>query len=185
SRAFLTTDSGFPLSELEQALRTNRPFTYDFHPAVVNVLYGSDYWLSAKEKGSGEFIDAFLSDPPLSRLYLGLAKLGHDPAEERRKAMPVQRLRAYSHVLDFFGAMFEIRNGKAITPGGARSAAAWTELVGVSPDKGAAFFERLLSKDDGWMASLYDALARLNGPVKDYLTEPARMKRFYAAIKGR
>jgi hypothetical protein len=185
SRAFLTTDSGFPLSELEQALRTNRPFTYDFHPAVVTVLYGPDYWLSAKEKGSGEFIDAFLSDPSLCRLYLGLSKLDRDTAEELRKAMPVQRLRAYSHVLDFFGAMFEIRNGKAVSPGGARSAAAWTELVGVSPDKGAAFFEKLLAKDDGWMASLYDALARLNGPVKDYLTEPARMKRFYAAIKGR
>src|SRR6202011_1036181 len=185
SRAFLTTDSGFPLSELEQSLRTNRPFVYDFHPAVVGVLYGPDYWLSAKEKSSGEFIDAFLSDPALCRLYLGLSKLDRDTAEELRKAMPVQRLRAYSHVLDFFGAMFEIRNGKAVTPGGARSAAAWTELVGVSPDKGAAFFERLLSKDDGWMASLYDALARLNGPVKDYLTEPARMKRFYAAIKGR
>jgi hypothetical protein len=185
SRAFLTTDSGFPLSELEQALRTNRPFVYDFHPAVVSVLYGPDYWLSAKEKGSGEFIDAFLSDPALCRLYLGLSKLDRDTAEELRKAMPVQRLRAYSHVLDFFGGMFEIRNGKAVTPGGARSAAAWTELVGVSPDKGAAFFERLLAKDDGWMASLYDALARMNGPVKDYLTEPARMKRFYAAIKGR
>src|SRR5579859_586285 len=185
SRAFLTTDSGFPLSELEQALRTNRPFTYDYHPAAVNVLYGPDYWLSAKEKGSGEFIDAFLSDPSLCRLYLGLSKLDRDTAEELRKAMPVQRMRAYSHVLDFFGAMFEIRNGKAVTPGGARSAAAWTELVGVSPDKGAAFFERLLSKDDGWMASLYDALARINGPVKDYLTEPARMKRFYAAIRGR
>ena len=32
-RAFLTTDSGFPVNELESALRTNRPFTYDFHPA--------------------------------------------------------------------------------------------------------------------------------------------------------
>src|SRR5262249_8502508 len=49
SRAFLTTDSGFPLSELEQALRTNRPFTYDYHPATVTALYGPDYWLSAKE----------------------------------------------------------------------------------------------------------------------------------------
>src|SRR6267143_1493357 len=35
SRAFLTTDSGFPLSELEQALRTNRPFTLDYHPTNV------------------------------------------------------------------------------------------------------------------------------------------------------
>ncbi len=185
SRAFLTTDSGFALSELEQALRTNRPFTYDFHPTVVTVLYGPDYWLSAKERGNAEFIDSFLGDPALCRLYLGLSKLDRETADELRKAMTAQRLRAYAHVLDFFGAMFEIRNGKAITPGGARSAQAWADLLGVSPDKGALFFEKLLSKDDGWMASLYDALARMNGPSKDYLTDPARMKRFYNAIKGR
>jgi len=40
-------------------------------------------------------------------------------------------------------------------------------------------------RDDGWLASLYDALARIQGPVQDYLTEPARMKRFYAAIRAR
>jgi hypothetical protein len=184
SRAFLTTDSGFPLTDLEQALRTNRAFSYDYHPTQVTVLYGPEYWLSAKEK-SGEFIDSFLSDPALCRLYLGLSKLDRDTAEELRKAMPVQRLRAYSHVLDFFGAMFEIRNGKAVLPGGVRSTAAWTDLVGASPDKGALFFEKVLSKDDGWMASLYDALARMNGPAKEYLTDPVRMKRFYAAVRGR
>jgi len=81
--------------------------------------------------------------------------------------------------------MFEIRNGKAVVPGGARSAAAWAEMVGVSPDQGAAFFEKLLAKDDGWMASLFDALARINGPVKDYLTDPAHMKRYYMAVRGR
>ncbi|HTM49569.1 MAG TPA: hypothetical protein VL285_12835, partial [Bryobacteraceae bacterium] len=184
SRAFLTTDSGFPLTDLEQALRTNRPFSYDYHPTQVTVLYGPEYWLSAKDK-SAEFIDAFLSDPSLCRLYLGLSKLDRDTAEELRKAMPVQRLRAFSHVLDFFGGMFEIRNGKAVVPGGQRSAGAWTELVGASPDKGALFFEKMLAKDDGWMASLFDALARMNGPAKDYLTDPARMKRFYTAIRGR
>ena len=42
-----------------------------------------------------------------------------------------------------------------------------------------------MAKDDGWLASLYDALARINGPVQDYLTDPARMKRFYTAIRGR
>ena len=35
------------------------------------------------------------------------------------------------------------------------------------------------------MASYYDALARINGPVRDYLTEPARLKRFYGAIRGK
>ena len=185
TRAFLTTDSGFPLAELEQALRTNRPFVYDFHPSAVPVLYGGDYWLSAKEKESGDFLEAFLGDPALCRLYLGMSKLDRQTADELRKGIAMQRLKAYAHVLDFFGGMFEIRNGKAIVPGGARSAAAWTELVGVSPDPGAAFFDKLMAKDDGWMASLFDALARINGPVKEYLTDPARMKRFYMAVRGR
>ena len=48
SRAFLTIDSGFPLAELEQALRTNRPFTLDYHPTRVPVLYNADYWQSAE-----------------------------------------------------------------------------------------------------------------------------------------
>jgi hypothetical protein len=47
------------------------------------------------------------------------------------------------------------------------------------------FFGKLLAKDDGWLASLFDALARIDTPVRDYLTEPARMKRFYAAVRGR
>jgi hypothetical protein len=185
TRAFLTTDSGFPLAELEQALRTNRPFTYDFHPSPVAVLYGSDYWLSAKEKENGDFLEAFLGDPAMCRLYLGLSKLDSETADDLHKAVPMPRLKSYAHVLDFFGAMFEIRSGKAVVPGGARSAAAWAELVGVAPDQGTAFFDKLLAKDDGWMASLFDALARMDGPVKDYLTDPTRMKRFYAAVRGR
>jgi len=186
TRAFLTTDSGFPVHVLEQALRTNRPFTLPFSPTQVPVLYGPDYWLGAsKDKDSTDFIEAFLSDPSMCRLYLGLAKLDRETAEELRKQMPMTRLKAFSHVLDFFGGMFEIRNGKAVIPGGARTSGAWADLVGVSPDKGAAFFERLMARDDGWMASMFDALARIRGPVRDYLTDPARLKRFYAAVRGK
>jgi hypothetical protein len=185
SRAFLTIDSGFPIAELEQALRTNRPFHYEYHSTRVPVLYGADYWLSLREKQSGEFIDLFTGDPTLCRAYLGMSKLEPGTAEALRKTTPVARVKAFAHVLDFFGAMFEIKNGKAVVPGGQRSAAMWGELVGASPDQGAAFFDKLIAKDDGWMASYYDALARVNGPVKDYLTDPPRLKRFYLALKGR
>ncbi len=185
TRAFLTIDSGFPLPGLEQALRTNRPFVYDYRPTEVPVLASTSYWLGRTEKQAGEFIDAYIGDPSLCRFYLGMSKPDSETAEELRKAVPAQRLRAFAHVLDFYGSMFEIRSGKAIVPGGARTARMWEELVGVPPDKGAAFFERLITKDDGWMASFFDALARMNGPVKDYLTEPERMKRFYLAIRGR
>jgi hypothetical protein len=186
SRAFVTIDSGFPLSELEEALRTNRLFTLDYHPSRVPVLLGAEYWQQAQKQGDkAEFLDFFISDPGLCRLYLALNALDPEAAEQMRKDEPAQKLKVYAHVLDFFGSMFELRGGKAVTPGGARSEKAWNDLVTVSPEKGAAFFEKLIEKDDGWMAAYYDALARINGPVQDYLTEPERLKRFYLAIRGR
>jgi hypothetical protein len=190
SRAFLTIDSGFPLAELEQDLRINRPFAYDFKPTQVPVLYGQDYWLSSKDRQGAEFIDLFLGDPSLCRLYIALARLDPTVSEELRKSTSAQKIRAYAHVLDFYGGMFQIRNGRAVVPGGTRSERAWAELVGASPDKPGTFFERLITRDDGWLASYFDALSRIrdddvNGPVQSYLSEPERMKRFYAAIRGK
>lgn len=199
SRAFVTIDSGFPLSELEQALRTNRPFTLDYHPARIPVLFGVDYWQKdgnlkdaqkkdakdAPKKEQLEFIDFFLNDPTLSRLYMAMANLDPETARQIKEDIPAQRAKIYAHVLDFFGSLFEIRNNRAVMPGGARAERAWSDLVGVSPERGAAFFERLIEKDDGWLASYFDALARLSGPALDYLAEPDHMKRFYTALRGR
>lgn len=185
SRAFISMDSGFPLAQLEEALRTNRPFTLDWSPTQVPVLYSPEYWLSARERFTGETIDAFLGDPALCRLYLGLVKLDPETAEQVRQSMPVQRVRAFAHVFDFFGGMFQLRNGRVVVPGGDRAAAAWAELVGSSPNEGVAFVEKLVTKDDGWMASYFDALSRISGPALEYLTEPNRLKRFYNALRGR
>ncbi|MEO8050557.1 MAG: hypothetical protein ABI833_09100 [Acidobacteriota bacterium] len=186
SRAFLTIDSGFPLSELEAALRTNRPFSLDYHPARVPILYTPDYWpAAASGQKPVEFIDYFLNEPTVCRLYSAITALDPDTAEQMRKDLPVGKAKVYAHVLDFFGSMFDLRDGKAVVPGGARAEKAWADMVGVAPDKGAAFFERLVEKDDGWMASYYDSLARINGPVQAYLTDPERIKRFYVALRGR
>ncbi|MBL8290727.1 MAG: hypothetical protein JNN08_02760 [Bryobacterales bacterium] len=185
SRAFLTIDSGFPLAELEQGLRTNRPFVYSFKPTVIPTLYGPEYWLSSRDRQGGDFVEAFLSDPSLCRLYLGMSKLDRETAEELKKAVPAPRLRAFAHVLDFFGGMFLIRNGKVQVPGGERAAAAWGELTGVSPNQGAQFIERLIARDDGWLTSYFDSLSRIEGPVLDYLTQPDNLKRYYTALKGR
>ncbi|MEO5927032.1 MAG: hypothetical protein ABIR70_24665 [Bryobacteraceae bacterium] len=186
SRAFLTTDSGFPLGELELALRTNRPFILDYKPTRVPLLYTRDYWQPTNPKADrAEFIDYFISDPSLSRLYVGISKIDPETAEILRTAMPAARFKLFAHVLDFFGAMFRIRDGKAIVPGGARSEKAWGDLNGVPTDKGSEFFQRMLAQDDGWLASYYDALSRIQGPVLDYLVEPQRLDRFYQAIRGK
>ena len=85
ARAFITTDSGFPLAELEAALRTDKPFAYDYHPSRATILYAPDYWLSAREKTQGEFIDAFLGDPGLCRFYLGMSKLDPETADRSQE----------------------------------------------------------------------------------------------------
>ena len=81
-RAFLTTDSGFPLAELEQALRTNRPFTYDYQPTAVPVLYSAG--ILAERQGKGRRANSSMLSsaiPRLCRLYLGMSKL--DPRNRR------------------------------------------------------------------------------------------------------
>jgi hypothetical protein len=183
TRAFLTVDSGFPLTELEQDLRANHRFELPYAATKVPVLYDAQYWLAALTRtGQTDFLDAFLSDPSLGRLYLGLSHLNRATAEALRKQAAPARLKIYSHVLDFFGGMFEIRNGSAVVPG---SPKAWTAMVGVSPASPGAFFEKLLSTDDGWLASYFDSLSRLSGPSFAYLTQSDRMKRNYEALRGK
>jgi hypothetical protein len=183
TRAFLTVDSAFPITELEQDLRANHRFEMAYAPTAVPVLYSSDYWLSASGRSSqSDFIDAFLSDPSLCRLYLGLSHLDRPTAEALRKQAPAGKLKVYAHVLDFFGNMFQIRNGAAVVPG---SPKVWASMVGVSPSNPGAFFERLIATDDGWMASYFDALSRINGPTAVYLQQPERTKRFYEALRGK
>ncbi len=183
TRAFLTVDSAFPITQLEQDLRANHRFEFAYAPTPVPVLYNSAYWLAALGRNAqSDFLDAFLSDPSLCRLYLGLSHLDHATAEALRAQAAPEKLKVYAHVLDFFGSMFQIRNGAAVVPG---SSKAWASMVGVSPDKPGAFFVKLIANDDGWMASYFDALSRIQGPAAAYLTQPERMRRFYDALRGK
>ncbi len=183
TRAFLTVDSAFPLTQLEQDLRANHPFELSYAPTTVPVLYDAKYWMSAAGRNGGsDFIDSFLSDPSLCRLYLGLSHLDRQTAEILRKQAPPTRLKVFAHVLDFYGGMFQVRNGAAVVPG---SPKVWASLVGASPSNPGAFFDKLISTDDGWLASYFDALSRINGPAEVYLTSPDHLKRFYDALRGK
>jgi hypothetical protein len=183
TRAFLTVDSAFPLTQLEQDLRANHRFEFPYVATKVPVLYTSEYWLAAlNRQGQTDFLDAFVSDPSLCRLYLGLSHIDRATAEALRKQATPARLKVYSHVLDFFGGMFQIRNGSAVVPGPPK---AWASLVGVSPSSPGAFFEKLMGMDDGWLASYFDSLSRISGPTFAYLTQPDHLKRNYDALRGK
>ena len=185
SRAFLSIDSAFPLADLEAAYQRDEAFHLDYRASELPILFDRDYWLAGAKKAEGDFLDIFLGDPGLARLYVAMSRLHRPTAEALKAVSPVDRLKDYANVLDFFGAAFEVESGRAVAPGGDRAKAAWEKLAGQSTADGGRFFQRLIELDDGWLAAFYDALARTGGPARDYLTEPQRIERFYAAVRGK
>ncbi len=186
SRAFLAIDSAFPLADLELAFRRGEEFRYRFGPTRLPVLFGRDYWLGAAKGSGGTFLDTFIDSPALGRLYVAMYNLHRPTAIALRETVPVERLRDYAPVLDFFGAMFEVRDGRAVVPGGARAAPAWERLTGTKIGQGGRFFQRLIELDDGWLAAFYDSLARVQGErARAYFLEPSRIERFYSAVRGK
>ncbi len=185
SRAFLSIDSAFPLADLEDAYRRDEPFHLDYRATRLPMLFDRAYWLAGAKKAEGDFLDVFLGDPGLARLYVAMSNLHRPTAEALKAVSPVGRLKDYANVLDFFGAAFEVDGGRAIVPGGDGAQAAWEKLTGQSSADGGRFFQRLIELDDGWMAAYYDALARTDGAARAYLAEPRRIERFYAAVRGK
>jgi hypothetical protein len=186
SRAFLSIDSGFPLAEVEAAFRAGTAVRLPYESTQLPIVFGQEYWRQTfRKKGEGDFLEQFLNDPAAARLYVAMSRLHQPTARLLRQEISMERLKNYANVLDFFGGMFEIRDGKAIVPGGARTEAVWEDLVGVSPSRGAEFFQKLIEADDGWLASYFDSLARVDGAALSYFSEPRRMKRFYEAVRGR
>jgi len=183
SRAFLSIDSAFPLPDLEEAYRRDEEYHLAFAPLQLPVLFGPEYWSgAARNSGKGlSFIETFLNDPALARLYVALSKMHRPTALALKDEIPAERLKAYAHVLDFFGEMYEIRNGSAVVPG---DAATWQKLAGAAPSEGPEFFLALSEADDGWLAAFFDSLLRANPESVAYYTEPARIQRFYGALRG-
>lgn len=186
SRAFLSIDSGFPLADLEEAFRLEKPFEMPYKATYLPVLFGKDYWTGiAPRKAEGSFIDIMLENPVMARLYVALDKMHRPTAVALREKIDSERLLDFANVLDFFGGNFELKNGKAVVPGGSKTRGVWEKLVGVSPDQGAEFLQRLAEMDDGWMASYYDSMWRVHGLEAEYFSNPARLERFYEAVRGK
>ena len=118
TRAFLTTDSGFPLAELEQALRTNRPFTLRLSPVPGSgaVRLRTTGFPPKKRRAATSWKHSSAIRRCAGFIWVFPSWIRKQPTSCAR-TIPMPRLKAYAHVLDFFGGMFEIRDGKAVVPG--------------------------------------------------------------------
>src|SRR5262249_22279412 len=161
-KAFLTIDSGFPLSDLERALQgRSETFTYPFPATRVPALFTEADWMAAskeRSKDTKDMLETLLHDPGLARLYTAMARMDGETQVALRQSVGLKKLPPYAPVLDFYGSYIRIRGGRVVVPGGQRAEASWKELVGASPEAPADFVSRLLAKDRGWLAAYFDSL---------------------------
>ena len=76
--AFLTIDSGFPLTRLSKRWQTNTPFTYSFVPSRAPVILRQSDWTSLStwtKLNNPDLLDVLLHDPHVARLYWAFSRI--------------------------------------------------------------------------------------------------------------
>jgi hypothetical protein len=186
-RAFLTVDSGFPLAELEEALRGENPLVYAYSSTQVPVLLKETDWTGFEANGKiakPDLVDVLLSDLSVARLYWDFSRMDNETRASLRQSLDLKQLIPYVATLDYYGGQISIRSGKVVVPGGDASAAVWSQLVNASPSTPGRFVVNLLAKDNGLLAAYFDALSRVSRVQRAYFVEPHRLPVFYAAFRG-
>jgi len=186
-RAFLTIDSGFPLTELEESLQKGVPFTYPYAPTRLPVLFHESDWTplsSGQKKGYVTLLDQLINDPAVARLYWAMNKIDTETRLSLLQSPGLRKLLPYAPTLDFYGSQIAIRSGHVLVPGEAWTQITWRDLAGASPDNPGEFVPRLLAKDNGWLAAYFDVLSRVNQSQREHLIENGRLKRFYEDLRG-
>ena len=184
-RAFLTIDSGFPLTALEEALQKHEPFSHQFPATGVPIFFHQKDWiaLTASNKKAGEdLLDALMHDQNLDRLYAALAKCDPLTRDALAQWPGLKRLSLVAPVFDSYGSGINIRDGRVIVPGGDEKG--WEDLVGTNPDNPGEFISHLLTKDGGWLAAYFDVMAHLKQSQQVRLVEGGRLKRLYSAYRS-
>ena len=186
-RAFLTIDSGFPLTDLEEALQKGTSFDYPYAPSRVPVLFRESDWTTlsnGQRRGFVTLLDQLINDPLTARLYWAMTKIDAETRDALLHSSGLRRLLPYAAGLDFYGGQIAIRSGHVVVPGGAWTQVTWRDLAGASPDNPGEFVPRLLAKDNGWLAAYFDVLSQVNRSQREHLTENGRLKRFYEDLRG-
>jgi hypothetical protein len=184
-RAFLTTDSGFPLPELEESLQSGKVFSYPYSSSQVPSLFSEAEWSATAKmdpRRGSDLLDALIHDPSLARLYRALSKNDSETRTVLVRSVGMQKLLPYAAVMDFYGSHIAIRSGHVLVPGGSNATPVWKDLVGASPDSPSDFVVHLISKDKGWLAAYFDSMFRISEEQQERFVQSHRLKRYYEAF---
>ena len=186
-RAFLTVDSGFPLTALEEALQEGTPFTYAFPGTSLPILFSEKDWYAVsawKRKVGGDLLDIILHDENVDRLYYAISRNDPQTRLALYRSPGLRRLAPVAELYDFYGSRICIRSGAVLVPAGAPADKDWQELVGASPESPGEFVSQLLSRDHGWLAAYFDALSRISAAQQSHLAQGTRLKQLYDAYRA-
>ena len=186
-RAFLTVNSGFPLVDLEQALQRDVPFTYPYRGTAVPVIFSVPDWTglrTQKPQDSKDVLGMLLYQSDVARLYWGLSRIEAETRLAMKNEIGLEKLLHLAPVLDLYGRQICIRQGRVVVPGGMKAEKNWHQLVGANPGTPKEFIQELLTKDHGWLAAYYDAMARASLSQQEHFAEGQRLKRYYAAFRS-
>jgi hypothetical protein len=181
-RAFLTVDSAFPLTRLEESMQNHTPFAYSFPASQVPALFREQDWVAAsvwRHKGEAALVDVLLHDVELDRLYWALSKEDGETLAVLHRSRGLSSLMPIAAALEFYGSQISVRSGHIQVPGGPHADAAWEQLVGASPRSPGEFVVRLCERDDGWLAAFFDAISRVSREQQQRLSEGQRLRQLY------
>jgi hypothetical protein len=185
-RAFLTIDSGFPLTALEDALQKRTSFAFEFPSTRVPVLLSERDWTALgarKEEDRKDLLDVLLRDIDVDRLYTALAKIDRETRTALVRSVGMRSLLTYAAELDQYGSRISIRGGQVSVPAGPGAEHSWQELAGASPYSPKEFVTHLLEKDHGWLVAYFDALSRVSPEQQTHFAESDRLKLLYEAFR--
>ena len=186
-RAFVTIDSGFPLTSLEEALQKGTPFTFQFPATRVPILFTQKTWIAlsaGKTMDRTDLLDVLLNDRDVDRLYSALARIDRQTRLALARSPGLRRMLPGASLLDFYGSRICIRSGHVSVPAGTSAEGAWKELVGASPNSSGEFVLHLLQKDHGWLLAYFDALSRITSAQQAHFTEGDRLRRLYDCYRS-
>jgi len=184
-RAFLTIDSGFPITTLEQALQRHELFTYAFPSTQVPILFTEKTWTSNsawKREAGSNLIDFLLNDLTMDRLYWALSKCDEETRSALRQTLGIRKLSSLASAFDLYGSTIRIRSGTVLLPVGSEQN--WQQLADASPSSPGEFVSHLLTKDRGWLAAYFDAIAHLKETEKSHLAGGTRLVDLYRAYRS-
>ena len=186
-RAFLTTDSGFPLTQLEEALQKGKPFSHDFPSTRVPVLFTEKTWTGLSvwnKRYENTLLDALLHDRTLDRLYSAMARMSPETRNDLQHSPGMRKLLQDAAEVDFYGSWIAIHSGEVAVPGGPAAEQAWKDLVGQNPKSAGDFVGHLISKDHGVLAAYFDAIARIGSAQQAHFTNSGRLRTLYSAYES-